>query len=74
MRTMEELYQHKFGSIRIVSVRGYNKHDVILEDLKTGLMYAILWDTFFKHYVKLEKADIDVSDYEFVNLDKARKH
>lgn len=51
----EDLYIQKIGNTRIVSVYDWNKNDAIVEDLRTGLKYAISWDNFFKTHDKLKK-------------------
>lgn len=67
---MEELYRQTFGKKRIVAVVGWNENDVLLDDLKSELKYAINWNLFFDKYKKVEPYDVDIEDYTGCDLDK----
>jgi hypothetical protein len=65
---MEELYVQQFGKKRIVLVTGWNKSDARVEDISTGLVYAINWDLFFKCHEKLGAFKCNVEEYSGANL------
>jgi len=70
---MEELYVQKFGSKRIIQVRGWTVKDALLYDIKDELTYAMAWDVFHMHHEKLD-VEIDTSEYEGCNLDRVKKY
>jgi len=65
---MEELYIQQFGKKRIVLVSGWNGDDAIVEDISTGLIYAISWNIFFNCHTKLEPFKCNLDEYEGPNL------
>ena len=69
---MEELYIQDFGRERIVKIVGWNKEDVMLEDLFTECRYALNWDNFNKYHKKLEY-NPQSDEYTGVDLDRILK-
>jgi len=67
-KLMEELYIQQFGKERIVLVSGWSEEDARVEDISTGLVYAINWDLFFKCHKKLGVFKCNVDGYLGSNL------
>ena len=69
---MEELYHQNFGKNRVVSIKGWNRRDALIEDLKSSTMYAMEWDLFFRYHTKIDPYECNINDYVGANLDVRR--
>lgn len=65
---MEELYIQQFGKNRLVLVSGWDEDDALVEDISTGLTYAVSWNIFFNCHKKLEPFKCNIDDYKGPNL------
>lgn len=67
------LYKQKTGpeSFRIVIMLKWTDEEVMLQDIKTGLVYVMLWENFFDRHEELTY-DCDLNTYSGIDLDKIK--
>lgn len=65
---MEKFYIQKLGQNRIVQIQKGDDKEVILHDIKTGLVYCMGWDSFGELHDEMEKYITNV-EYDGPNLD-----
>jgi len=67
-------YKQKLNgdSFRVVETLKWNNTQVMLEDVKSGLVYVITWDAFFPYHEELTY-ECDVSDYCGADLSRPLK-
>jgi hypothetical protein len=68
------LYKQNTGesSCRVVLILKWNDEDVLLQDIKTELIYAMKWDTFFFKHEELAY-ECNTKDYMGSDLSKILK-